>query len=258
MILDTIVAQKKKEVTTQKRLFPQEEIISRLTSVHMNKSSFKQALAQEGTKLIAEVKKASPSKGLLCADFDPLALACCYEENGAAAISVLTDVDFFQGSLEYLKIVKENTKLPVLRKDFLIDPYQLYEAKLYGADAVLLIAAILNKRELSSFLRLCRELDLDALVEVHSLRELEIALSCGADIIGINNRDLKTFKTDLQLTFDLINEVPDNCLLVSESGISTSQHVQKLEAAGVDAVLVGEALVTSADVALKVRELSGR
>lgn len=258
MILDTIVAQKKKEVLQQKRLFPQEEIISRLTSVHINKRSFKQALDDVGIRLIAEVKKASPSKGLLCPNFNPLALACCYEENGAAAISVLTDVEFFQGSLEYLKIVKANTKLPVLRKDFLIDPYQLYEAKLYGADAVLLIAAILNKCELSSFLQLSRELDLDALVEVHSTQELEIALSCGADIIGINNRDLKTFKTDLQLTFDLINEVPDGCLLVSESGISTSQHVQKLEAAGVDAVLVGEALVTSADVALKVRELVGR
>jgi len=256
MILDTIVAQKKKEVLQQKKLFPQEEIVNRLSSSGIKNTSFKQALAEKGIKLIAEVKKASPSKGVLRADFDPLSLAYCYEKNGAAAISVLTDVEFFQGSLDYLKIVKENTKLPVLRKDFLIDPYQLYEAKYYGADAILLIAAILNKQELSLFLQLSRELGLDALVEVHSSQETKMALSCGAEIIGINNRDLKTFKTDLQLTFDLIEEVPDSCILVSESGISTSQHVQQLEAAGVNAVLVGEALVTSADVALKVRELA--
>lgn len=258
MILDTIVAQKKKEIQKQKIRMPQEKIANIIAGDKRSGRSFKQALAQKGLSLIAEVKKASPSKGLLRADFDPLALSCCYEKNGAAAISVLTDEQFFQGSLENLQLVKTNTGLPVLRKDFLIDPYQLYEAKLYGADAVLLIAAILNKQELKAFIEISRELKLDALVETHSANELETALFCGAEIIGINNRDLQTFNTDLQVTIGLIDQVPPNILAVSESGISTSEHMQILADAGVDAVLVGEALVTSSDVASKVKELAGR
>lgn len=258
MILETIVAQKKKEIREQKILLPQGKIASMLSGGIMPGRSFKQAVAKKGLSLIAEVKKASPSKGLLRADFDPLALACCYEENGAAAISVLTDKQFFQGSLDNLQQVKKNIGLPVLRKDFLIDPYQLYEAKLYGADAVLLIAAILNKQELKAFMQISQELKLDALVEIHSAKELETALSCEAEIIGINNRDLQTFDTDLQVTIELMDEVPPNCLVVSESGISTSEHVRVLADAGVDAVLVGEALVTNRDIAEKVRELTGR
>ncbi|MFZ5755031.1 MAG: indole-3-glycerol phosphate synthase TrpC [Bacillota bacterium] len=258
MILDMIITHKKSEVSEKKKLVPLDELKRQLAVLPHGKKSFQQALAQEGVSLIAEVKKASPSRGVLREDFDPVKIAACYEANGAAAISVLTDVGFFQGSLDHLKKIKQSVRLPVLRKDFIIDPYQIYETKAYGADALLLIAAVLQKEELTSFLKLARDLELAALVEVHCPQELEKALWAGAEIIGINNRDLKTFKTDLQTTFELAGLVPDRCLLVSESGISTVHDLKRLAEAGVDAVLVGEALVTSSDLGLKVRELAGR
>jgi len=257
MILDAIITNKKREIMTQKRLVPLNELKRQLAGLPYQKKSFKQALTQDGVCLIAEVKKASPSRGVLCPDFDPVQLAACYERNGASAISVLTDVCFFQGSFNYMKQVRESVQLPVLCKDFIIDPYQIYEAKVYGADAILLIAAVLEKEDLAIFLQLARDLELDVLVEVHSTYELARAVSAGAEIIGINNRDLKTFQTDLQTTLELAELVPDWCLLVSESGISTAQHIKRLAEAGVDAVLVGEALVTSPNLNLKVRELVG-
>ncbi|MEW6661392.1 MAG: indole-3-glycerol phosphate synthase TrpC [Bacillota bacterium] len=258
MILDSIIANKKREVVQKKKLLPLDELKRQLPLSGHQKVSFKKTLAKGGVSLIAEVKKASPSKGVLRQDFDPLQIAACYEENGASAISVLTDVEFFQGSLNHLKQVKESARLPVLCKDFIIDPYQIYEASLYGADAVLLIAAVLEKEQLTSLHKLACDLELAALVEVHSPLELEVAVNAGAEIIGINNRDLKTFKTDLMTTLELAALVPDQCLLVSESGISTAYHIRQLAEAGVDAVLVGEALVTSPDIGLKVRELVGR
>ncbi|MBS3977919.1 MAG: indole-3-glycerol phosphate synthase TrpC [Syntrophomonadaceae bacterium] len=258
MTLERILAHKKKEVAQRKQLFPLPELKKQLPRQRHEPAGFQIALAQDGASLIAEIKKASPTKGVLRPDFDPVKIARCYEENGASAISVLTDAEFFLGSLDCLKQVREATRLPILCKDFIIDPYQIYEASLYGADAVLLIAGVLDQEDLASFYRLATDLALAALVEVHSPSELGLALQAGAEIIGINNRDLKTFRTDLKTTLEMAAMVPDHCLLVSESGISTADDIRRLAAAGVDAVLVGEALVTSKDIGQKVRELAGR
>jgi len=228
--------------------------------------------------LIAEVKKASPSKGVLIENFDPLALARTYAENGAAAISVLTDVRFFQGSLKYLQGIRAlgdrywvsgvggtiptpNTQhpTPILRKDFILDPYQVYEARAYGADALLLIVAALGDATLAELLALTHELGMQALVEVHDEAELDRALALGATLVGVNNRDLHTFVTNLETTRRLAARLPANNrpLLISESGITTAADVALVRGWGVDAVLVGEALVTAPDVAGRVRELAG-
>jgi len=258
MILNSIIAHKKLEVIQSKQLFPLEDLKRQLHCPGCRRASFINALAKDGVSLIAEVKKASPSKGVLRRDFDPLQIAACYEENGARAISVLTDEEFFQGSHKSMQQIKESTRLPVLCKDFIIDPYQIYAACFYGADAVLLIAAALEQEQLTSLHQLACDLGLAVLAEVRSPLELDAALYAGAEIIGINNRDLMTFKTDLAATLELAPLVPDRCLLVSESGIFAAYQIKQLAAAGVDAVLVGEALVTSPDIGLKVRELAGR
>ena len=293
MMLETILFQKKEEVAAKKRRQSLDEVKARAnanvnTNANANvntnanakeafplagehgeqreyeehKASLKRALAakeKDGeVRLIAEIKKASPSQGVFRPDFNPVELAACYEKNGAAAVSVLTDKRFFQGSLAYLRQVKESIRLPVLCKDFIIDPYQIYEAKNFGADAILLIAAVLSQAELSSFVQLAREIELEVLLEVHSSQELKRALSCGAEIIGINNRDLRTFKCDLRVTLQLAEEVPASCLLVSESGIYSVHQIRQLAAVGVDAVLVGESILTSLDRGQKVRELTGR
>lgn len=256
MILDEIITYKKKEVALQKAVVPLEVLQSR--SGRRSEGSFARSLSGEGVSLIAEVKKASPSKGVLKADFDPAAIAACYEAYGAKAVSVLTDQRFFRGSLDYLEQVRRTVQLPLLRKEFIIDPYQIYETAAWQAQALLLIVAVLSREELRDFYRLARALGLDVLVEVHSRSELEKALECGAEIIGINNRDLRTFRTDLQTTLELAELVPENCLLVSESGIATAADIMLLGRAGVDAVLVGEALVTSPCLEAKVSELAGR
>lgn len=256
MILDDIIAYKKQEVALRKAAVPLKVIEGRLGPGV--KGLLSQALSGEGVSLIAEVKKASPSKGVLKSDFDAVEIAACYEANGAAAISVLTDKRFFQGSLDYLDQVRRAVQVPILRKEFIIDQYQIYETAAWQAQALLLIAAVLSREELAFFIRLTRDLGMDALVEVHSRSELELALECGAEIIGINNRDLRTFRTDLKTTLDLAQLVPENCLLVSESGISTAADIKLMAQAGVDAVLVGEALVTSPAMEVKVRELAGK
>ena len=210
-------------------------------------------------RLIAEVKKASPSRGLLAPNFDPVLLATTYAQNGAAAISVLTDPRF-QGTLEHLASVKQAVLpvgTPALRKDFVFDPYQVYEARACGADAVLLIVSILTPQKLADFLSLGRELGMECLVEVHTPEELQAALDAGAEIIGINNRDLRTFHTDLAVTRELAQLVPRDKVIVSESGISTGEDMLNLKDLGVNAALVGEALVTAPDVGAKVRELAG-
>ena len=217
------------------------------------------ALLGERVRLIAEVKKASPSRGLLSPDFDPVRLARTYVENGAAAVSVLTDPRF-QGTLEHLTAVKAelaSTGAPVLRKDFIFDPYQVYEARAHGADAILLIVSILSAAELSDLLALSRSLWMQCLVEVHTQQELETALEAGAEIVGINNRDLRTFRTSLAVTDALAGSVPRGKVVVSESGISEADHMRTLRRLGVHAALVGEALVTAPDVGAKVRELAG-
>ncbi len=208
-------------------------------------------------RVLAEVKQASPSKGLIRADFAPVALAQAYRDAGAQAISVLTEKPFFQGSLDHLVAVREAVDVPILRKDFHVDPYQLWETRAAGADAVLLIVAALSPPELTDLLDLCRELALTALVEAHTRQELETAVASGAQLLGINNRDLKSFEVTLDTTFALVPFVPAEAVLVSESGISQPVEVARLAAAGVDAILVGEGLLRHADVGEALRQLVG-
>ena len=213
----------------------------------------------DSVRVIAEMKKASPAKGLLRAEFDPVWLAGCYADNGAAAISVLTNADHFQGSIEHLEAVHDAVSLrgvPVLRKEFIFDPYQVYESRAYGADAILLIVAILTPRSLSELMDLARRFWMQCLVEVHDEDELKVALDSGAEIIGINNRDLHTFRTDLEVTERLAPMVPADKIVISESGISTREHVGRVSRAGAHAVLVGEALVTSENPGARLRELA--
>ncbi|HEX3045281.1 MAG TPA: indole-3-glycerol phosphate synthase TrpC [Bacillota bacterium] len=261
MFLDEILQYKKNEIAAQKAgysLRMLERELYRCPPVR----PFARSLRGESIRLIAEVKKASPSKGLLCPNFNPVALAKSYESGGAAAISVLTDEKFFQGSLKYLKQVKETTvRTPVLRKDFILDPYQLVEARLQGADAVLLIVAALSKQDFHFLLREAVSFELASLVEVHNQSELEIALEAGASIIGINNRDLKTFEVTLGTTYQLLETIPtlNRCdiTIVSESGIKNRRDIQELAAAGVNAVLIGESIVTAKDPGQQIRDLLG-
>lgn len=210
-----------------------------------------------GTNIIAEVKKASPSKGILREDFDPVGIAEVYERSGAAAISVLTDSRYFMGSLDNLIHIREHTKLPILRKDFIIDEYQIYEARVAGADAVLLIAAVLDDAKLSEFLKLSTSLGMTSLVEVHSEDELTRALDAGAEMIGINNRDLNTFETDINTTIRLAGLIPDGKVIVSESGIDSRGDIDRLKGARVDGFLIGEAIMTAPDMGAKLREFTG-
>jgi len=258
-ILDTILEYKRAEVERRLRSTPLSELEAAIKDLP-SPLNFSGALWGDKVRLIGEVKKASPSKGLLAPDFDPVALATCYAENGAAAISVLTEVDHFQGSLDYLKAVKAAVGplgLPALRKDFLYHPYQVYEARAYGADAALLIVAMLEPTQLKELLAVCQQLWVQALVEVHDEAELEVALAAGAEIIGVNHRDLRTFNVDLTLTSRLRPLIPQGKLIVAESGISSAEDVATLKRVGVNAVLVGEALMAAPDTAAKVRELSG-
>ena len=213
------------------------------------------ALGGEHTRLIAEVKRASPSRGILCPDFNPVELAKSYAQGGATAISVLTEANYFEGSLDHLAAVREEVSLPLLRKDFIFDPYQIYESRAYGADALLLIVAILSQEQFEELLWLSRSLGLSCLVEVHSEDEVERALLSQAKIIGINNRDLNTFTVDIKTTRRLRPLIPPERMVVSESGIGSRGDIEKLKGWGVNAVLVGEALVTASDVPAKVREL---
>jgi len=255
MILDHIVAHKRKELESFKQADPVAALKERIEILE-DPRPFPQALAKsKDISLIAEIKKASPSAGLIRRDVDPVKIGKLYEDLGAAAISVLTDQHFFQGTLASMKEVKEAVGIPVLRKDVIIDPYQIYEARAFGADAVLLIVAVLSDELLRGFLSLCRELGLGTLVEAHTEHERDRALEVGADVIGINNRDLKTFAVDLSTTLRLAEGLSDETLCVSESGIKTKDDVMRLSKAGVDAVLVGTALMAAKDIGAKVREL---
>ena len=257
-ILDEIVAAKREELASQRRTAPLDSLKERITE-QPGPLSLGDALSGGGVRLMAEVKKASPSRGLLSPDFDPVRLASAYTGNGASAVSVLTDPRF-QGEPEHLARIKQSGasgNAPVLRKDFLFDPYQVYEARAIGADAILLIVSILKLAQLKDLLDLAAGLGMQSLVEIHDESELEAAVDAGAPIIGINNRDLRTFVTDLAVSRRLAPLVPGEKVIVSESGINTPQDLRELGACGVNAVLVGEALVTSPDVAAKVRELAG-
>jgi indole-3-glycerol phosphate synthase len=253
-MLSVILEHKRQEVARLKATLPLEEIKGRLKDLPPPRD-FHQALRGSGVQVIAEIKKASPVQGVLSSNFEPRQLAAAYTRHGAAAISVLTEKNFFQGSLAYLEQVRGCTPLPLLRKDFLIDEYQIYESRLWGADAVLLIVAALSPAELEDYLGMARELGMAALVEVHHEEEVQTALEVGAEIIGINNRDLHSLKVDLGTTLRLRPLIPQGRLVVSESGISTSSDVELLARVGIDAVLVGTALVKSENVAAKLKEL---
>jgi indole-3-glycerol phosphate synthase len=216
---------------------------------------FEKALSAPGLSFICEVKKASPSKGIIAEDFPWLEIAKDYEEGGAAAISVLTEPEFFLGSERYLQEISKTVQIPTLRKDFIIDPYQIYEAKLWGAKAVLLICALLEQETLSSFIKIAEELALDCLVEIHSEAEAQEALASGARIIGINNRDLVTFNVDTSLASRLRKLIPAGALAVAESGIKNADDVRELKDIGMDAVLIGESLMRAVDRKAFLREL---
>jgi indole-3-glycerol phosphate synthase len=258
MILDEIVAHKKEELAETKRRIPLAELKSRVSDADPTRGFGNILASGEGIRLIAEVKKASPSKGVIREDFDPVRIAGTYEESGASCLSVLTEKKYFQGSLEYLGIIRKNVALPLLRKDFIIDDYQIHEARAAGADAILLIAACLEKEQIRDYLGIAEQLGLDALVESHTYAELDRSLLAGAKLVGINNRDLSTFAVSLQTTLDLLNDIPDDRIVVSESGIKTRDDVVKLGNAGVDAILVGESLMREKDIGKKVRELLGK
>jgi indole-3-glycerol phosphate synthase len=258
-ILDEIVAAKTLELAQQKQAVSLDDLKKAIASQE-KALGLAAALGAGGVHLIAEVKKASPSRGLLRPNFDPVDLADTYSSNGAAAISVLTDPRF-QGELDHIVQIKRagaSRTAPVLRKDFIFDPYQVYEARAAGADAILLIVAILTPSQIEEYLGIASELGMDCLVEVHDEEEMRIATDAGAAIIGINNRDLRTFNTDLAVTERLAPLAPAGKIIVSESGIHEPAHLTQLAPFGVYAVLVGEAIVTSDDVAGKVRELAGQ
>ncbi|MFH1674643.1 MAG: indole-3-glycerol phosphate synthase TrpC [Pseudomonadota bacterium] len=254
-VLDKIAAHKKGEVQESKERRPQRVLEKRIAGLNATRD-FKAALAREDRiSLIAEIKKASPSAGIIRDDFNPMKIAQTYEKEGADAISVLTDEEFFQGSLVTLSLVNETFSLPLLRKDFIIDPYQIYEARAFGADAILLIVSLLSPDRLISYLGIAQELGLSALVEVHTEEELHIAIDAGAEIIGINNRNLKTFEVDIENTLRLLPDVPKDVICVSESGIRDADDIDRLRRAGVDAVLIGTAFMKSSDIGNKIREL---
>jgi len=257
MILDTILEHKRLEVLESRNRFPAAELAARARDQQPPRDFRAAMTGRRVVRLIAEMKKASPSAGVIREDFEPGRLAAECERAGAAAVSVLTDEHFFQGNLDYLAQVKDRVGLPVLRKDFIIDEYQVYEARAAGADALLLIVRALAASDLKRLLELAGELGMHALVEVHCEDEVETALNAGAEIIGINNRDLETFSTDLATTVRLRKLIGDDKTVVSESGISSRRDIELLERVGVDAVLVGEVIMRSADVGAKVRELLG-
>jgi indole-3-glycerol phosphate synthase len=256
-ILDGIVAYKRQEIAAARARIPDaqlEEAILKGAAPPVR--DFRAALEHaEGVAIIAEVKKASPSAGLLRADFDPVAIARIYEQNGAACISVLTDEPRFQGHLRYLKDIRAEVSPPLLRKDFILDRYQLLEARLAGADAVLLIAEILEEDALPRLLDEATEQGLQALVELYDGGNLRRVLDSGARLIGINNRDLRTFQTRLEHTLDVIADLPSDVCLVSESGIRTRADIERLQTAGVRAVLIGETFMRAPDIGAKLREL---
>ena len=258
MILDEIIANKKKELAETKRQAPFLDIKSKALDAEPTRGFWK-ALSNTGDiRLIAEVKKASPSKGVIREDFDPVTIAQIYEMSGASCLSVLTEKKYFQGELEYLAWIRKAVKLPLLRKDFIIDEYQIHEARAGGADAILLIAACLEKQQIEDYLGIAHRLGLDVLVESHTYKELGKSLRAGATLVGINNRELSTFTVSLQTTLDLIKDIPDDCTVVSESGIMTRDDMAMLHQAGVDAVLVGESLMREKDIGRKVKELLGK
>jgi indole-3-glycerol phosphate synthase len=255
-ILDEIIMWKRGEIRRCQATIPLEAVRARAAHAPQPRD-FAAALRQPGVSLVAEIKRASPSKGPLRPSLDPVAIALEYEAHGAAAVSVLTDEHYFQGSLDDLRAVRSHTALPVLRKDFVLEPYQVYEARAAGADALLLIVSALSDSDLQALYHLATMLGMAALIEVHDEVELEQALECAPAIVGVNNRDLRTFEVNLDTTAHLRHFVPAGVTLVSESGVHSRADVSRLAAIGADAMLIGESLVRADDVGAKIRELIG-
>lgn len=257
MILDDIVRDKQIDLAARKRELSLSDLESQPLFAQPRRD-FAGALKASPRAVIAEVKKASPSKGVIRADFDPVWIARRYADSGAAAISVLTEERYFQGSLSYLAAIRAAVDIPLLRKDFLFDPYQLYEARAYGADAILLIVAMLTDTQLSQLMRLSAELELAALVEVHDAAELERACAASALLIGINNRDLRTFHTTLETTERLMPGTPPNAVVIGESGIDAPADIERLERVGVHCFLIGESFMRAPDPGSKLAQLLAR
>jgi indole-3-glycerol phosphate synthase len=257
MILQKIVDNKREEVARQKEILPLGELRQMLADKPPTRD-FEGAIRNRDCAVIAEVKRSSPSKGLIREDFNPIEIASIYKDNGASAISILTERKFFGGNAAYVPQISRVVGLPLLRKDFIIDPYQINETRVLGADALLLIARLLEAGELRDFIGLASELGLAALVEVHNEADVEKAVSSGARIVGINNRDLATFRTDLEVSIQLARMVPKGITVVSESGIDSRGEIEKLMEAGIHAFLVGESLMREKDIGKKLRELLGK
>ena len=257
MILDKIIDTKKEEVAHLKRIRPLQELKHAIADLP-SPGNFHETINGRECAIIAEVKRRSPSKGTLKEDFDPIRIALLYEENGAAAVSVLTDRTFFGGDDVYLANIKQHVSLPLLRKDFIIDLYQIYETRFLRGDAILLIAGILTDNQLREYTGLAQSLGLSVLCEVHSEGDLDKALAANVKIIGINNRDLATFSVDMKTTTNLAPLVPADRIIVSESGIRTRQDIETLMKSGIHAFLIGETLMQSADMGQKLRELLGK
>ena len=255
MILDKIIETKKEEVEQLKKQTTVSALEKTIAGLEPCRD-FRQAISSEVCNIIAEVKCASPSRGRLIADFDPVRIAGVYEKNGAAAISVLTDEKYFAGHKNYLTQIRQKVKLPLLRKDFIIDPLQIYETRAIGADAILLIVHVLGKK-LTEFILLSRELGLSPLVEVHTQEELDLALAADAEIIGINNRNLDTFVTDIETSRKLRARIPEGKIVVAESGIMAREDIEFLMQADIHAFLIGEALITAPDIGKKLRAFKG-
>jgi indole-3-glycerol phosphate synthase len=259
-ILNEIVSKKKERLKNAKARIPTRELRTKIGNIGKTRD-FKTAIKRspdEKIKLIAEIKKASPSKGIIRKDFNHLSIARIYTEKAVNAVSVLTEEDFFYGNLKFLSEVRKVLTKPILRKDFIFDEYQIYESRVNEADAILLIAAILDKNQASEYLHLSEELGLSVIFEVHDLKELEMALLIDSEVIGINNRDLKTLQIDINTTFDLKKEIPSDKIVISESGIRTREDVKSLEDAGIDSMLVGTAFIEAVDIGKKIDELMGK
>lgn len=257
MILDDIVAARREDLARSMRSHSETEL-RQLPLFAEKRRGFEASLRRNRPAIIAEVKKASPSRGLIRADFDPVKIASAYADGGATAVSVLTEPRFFQGSLDHLAAVRKAVALPLLRKDFVIDAYQVVEARAWGADAVLLIVAILEDGPLCELLAAAADVGVDALVEAHTAHEVERAVDARATLIGINNRDLRTFVTSLETAERLGKLVPDTAVRIAESGIETQDDIARLESAGFHAFLIGESLMRAPDPAARLRQLYGR
>lgn len=258
-ILKKIVAYKQEEVATAKATAPISELKARISDLEDVPRGFerhlREAVASGWTAIIAEVKKGSPSKGLIREDFDPLEIAGIYQNNGATCLSVLTDEHFFLGHLRFLALIRETVSLPLLRKDFICDPYQIFEARAAGADAILLIAAMLDLNQLREFHAVAKEINLDVLLEVHDEAEMEKVLKTECTLIGVNNRNLRTFVTDLGTTGRMACMMPSDRLLVAESGINSRADIVRLQADGARAFLIGESMMREDDIGTKLQEL---